>query len=271
MRADTYLRPASLEEALAAKASKPEAVFLAGGTYLLSSDRGAEGGRDYVDVSRLLPRALERRGAELVVGAGATFQDLLDSAAAPASLKAAAASMAARNVRNRATVGGNLGAGKSCASLVPILLVLDARVEAAQGPGAGRVSLPLAAWLERPQGLLLDVILPLEAGERRSFQRWGRSACDVSVLTAAASYRLEGDGTARGLAVAAGGLGPRARRFPEIEQLFEGKRLPSAPEMEEAIRPFLSPIDDLRGSAAFKRLRGAALIADAIAKAEAEA
>ncbi|MBL8968620.1 MAG: FAD binding domain-containing protein [Spirochaetaceae bacterium] len=265
-----YLRPASIDEALAARAAKPEAAFIAGGTFLLSSDRPTAP-RLYVDVGRLLGAKIERRGAELVLGAGATFQDLVDAPALPAALKAAAATMANRNVRNRATVGGNLGAGKSCSSLIPALLALEARVVCAERPDAAHLSLPLSSWLERPTGLVLEVIVPVEAGRRAAFARWSRSACDLSVLTAAASYRLDGPGSIRGLAVAAGGLGPRARRFPEIERLFEGGALPPRGEIEALVAPLLSPVDDHRGGAAFKRLRGASLVADAILTAEEQA
>ncbi len=276
MKFKEYLRPASIDEALAGKSLHADSAFLAGGTYILS-DPGlsarraratAEGGREVVaiDISRIVPRTVERRGRELFVGAGATFQDLLDAQAVITSVVDAAKSMANRNIRNRATVGGNIAARKSCASLIPILLVLGSRVEIAARPGEGLVSEPLSVWLDRPKGLIVDVIIPLETGRRSAFRRWGRTACDISILTAAVSYRLEG-GAMRELRIAAGGLGPRARLFPEIERLFEGKPLPRRADAEAAIAPLLSPVDDLRGSAAFKRLRGAGLIADALAGA----
>jgi CO/xanthine dehydrogenase FAD-binding subunit len=66
-----------------------------------------------------------------------------------------------------------------------------------------------------------------------------------------------------------GGLGPRARRFPELEALFEGSPLPPREKMESAVSPLLKPIDDLRASADFKRLRGAQLVADALCDAAA--
>jgi CO/xanthine dehydrogenase FAD-binding subunit len=66
-----------------------------------------------------------------------------------------------------------------------------------------------------------------------------------------------------------GGLGPRARRFPELEALFEGRPLPSVDETEAAIAKLIDPIGDLRGSAAFKRLRASALLADALRAAAA--
>ncbi|HWQ08933.1 MAG TPA: FAD binding domain-containing protein, partial [Holophaga sp.] len=171
--------------------------------------------------------------------------------------KAAALGMNNRNTRNRATFGGNLGVNKSCGSFLPLLLVLDADLETSEG------KVPAVSWLGRPMGLVLEASMPLEPGRGIAYRRWARTSCDLAVLTAAVSLTLKGQ-TIAGLRIAMGGLGPRARRFPELEALFEGRSLPAKEAIEAAAAPLFSPIDDLRASAAFKRLRAAALLADAI-------
>jgi len=122
--------------------------------------------------------------------------------------------------------------------------------------------------------LLLRVLVPVEEGRRAAYRRWNRVSCDLSVLGAAVSYELEASprgspfgGAVRRLRIALGGLGPKARRFPALEALFQGRPLPSREEIEAAAAPLLKPIDDLRASAAFKRLRGAQLLADALLEA----
>jgi CO/xanthine dehydrogenase FAD-binding subunit len=65
-----------------------------------------------------------------------------------------------------------------------------------------------------------------------------------------------------------GGLSPHARRFPELENLFEGAPLPDKAAIEAAAAPLFAPVDDVRGSAAFKRLRAAALLADVLVSLE---
>lgn len=266
-----YRRPASLEEALAGRASDPGAAWLAGGTILLAGDR-RERPSAVFDLEGLLPRGIERRpgpggSVEIALGAGATFQDLVDSAATPSCLRAAALGMANRNVRNRATLGGNVAAGKACASLIPALLILEARVLFVLAGGDGRAAkreLPLAGWLAEPRGIILELHARVEADRKAASLRWGRSACDLAVLTVAAGFRPGPAGSIEGLRVAIGGAGPRARRFPEIEALLEGRALPPKAEIEGLAARLLPAVDDHRGGAAFKRLRGAALLADAL-------
>jgi len=261
-----YLKPASLEEAERELAADPRARILAGGTQILSSEyRDREIAA--VDVLDLLPRGIEREeDGTLRVGAAVLFQDLVDSPLAPDVLKDAARGMANRNVRNAATVGGNLGADKACSSLIPVLLVLDARVRL----HGGREPLPLADWLAAPKGIVTYVEIPEAPGLRGAYARWSRTACDLSLLSCAVTYRLA-DGTVRDLRIACGGLDSRSRRFPELEGLFEDKPLPEREEAVTAISPLLRPRDDARGSAAFKRLRAAELVADSLLGAGEEA
>ena len=146
-----FFKPASIDEALDLLAA-PGALALAGGTYAMAFEARDKPER-VVDISKAVPRSIERRGSVLVLGAGATFQEIIESTASPAVIKAAAASMANRNTRNRATVGGNLGANKSCASLVPVLLALGATKDhvlrlRAEGPDAAAAVDALAALIE---------------------------------------------------------------------------------------------------------------------------
>jgi len=174
--------------------------------------------------------------------------------------------MANRNTRNRATVGGNLGANKSCSSLAPILLALGSSVEYRER-GEATATAPLADWLSSPRGLLLTIVAPLTAGLRVCSARASRTACDIATATAACAFRLDG-GKISGLKVAVGGFGPHAALRPDIAALFEGKPLPTKADIEKAAAPLLHALADVRGSAEYKRLRGAALIADALHAAE---
>jgi len=267
-----YSRAGSWHEALELRDGEPGARWLAGGTALLAGD-GRDKPDSVIDLGSALPRAIELVGGELSIGACATFQDIAAAPALPRYLVDAALTMVNRNTRNRATLGGNLGADKSCSSLIPLLIALDARVEIASPSARTPAHVGLEAWLdgrekspERASDLALRVILPARAGVCAAYRRWNRVSCDLSVLGAAVAFGLEGDRVV-GLRLALGGLGPKARRFPELEALFEGRRLPSREEIEGAVSPFLRPIDDLRASAAFKRLRGAQLLAEALTEA----
>ncbi|MFH2115054.1 MAG: FAD binding domain-containing protein, partial [Spirochaetota bacterium] len=246
-----YIKPASLDAALDIMEAKPGATLLAGGTFILAGYlRGAgptspagvgspakAAPETVIDIGPLLPKLVKKESGRLFIGAGVSFQELSEAKAAPAQLRAAALTMANRNTRNRATVGGNLGANKSCASLVPFFLATDAEV-AVQRKGEKQTEIPLAKWLAAPQGLVLTVSLPLVPGMLAATLRSSRTACDVATATAAVVYRLEG-ATIRDLRIALGGFGPHARRWPELEARFEGKSLPSKADIEKEVAVFL--------------------------------
>jgi CO/xanthine dehydrogenase FAD-binding subunit len=205
----------------------------------------------------------------LVIGAGVTFQDLVDSPQVPAQLRAAALTMANRNTRNRATVGGNLGANKSCASLIPLLLACGATIRMITKQAARPVEIPLANWLAAPvpYSIVLEVRMPMIANLLAASLRASRTACDLATATVAVTFRIQA-GTLRGLRIAMGGFGSVARVWPELSSLFEGQPLAPKADIERLAGPLLSAISDQRGSAAFKRLRGASLLADAMHGAE---
>jgi len=284
-----YARPASIDDALGLYESIPGSVLLAGGTFLLAGySFGSQIVRNptaflakgdsraalsplklpesVIDIGRLLPSHAERKGDVLSIGAGCTFQNLAESDSAPAVFRQAALSMANRNVRNRATVGGNVAANKSCASLVPLFLALDAEVEFAsrRKPVARRL---LADWLKSPEGILLSVSVRLMSGMYASGKRYRRTACDIATATAAAVFTRDGN-LLRNVRIALGGFGPAARRYPELEAALEGKASGTQSEIEALASRHLTAITDQRGSAEYKTKCGSVLLADAILEAE---
>lgn len=268
----TFLKPRDAAEACAMLRAPGGALPLAGGTFLLS---GAyrDGEFDVISLAGILPAGIAhapdgvRHGDLVNIGANATFQDILDSPAAPEVLKAAARGMADRNIRNRATVGGNIGADKACSSLVPLFLALDAAYELADGK-----TLPAADWHAAPRGtggIVARVSFLLPRGARHGYARWSRTACDLALLGAAVSFTPDATGAIRNARVALGGVAATARRFPAIEASFEGLRPDDRQRIEEIVAAAISPIGDVRGSAEFKRARMAMLVADALALAAA--
>ncbi|MDA8410041.1 MAG: FAD binding domain-containing protein [Treponema sp.] len=242
---------------------------LAGGTQLNSSE-SRNLAVEAVALDGLVPKSVERQGSATIIGAMTTFQELIDSPMVPPILAAAARGMVDRNIRNRATVGGNLGADKSCSSLIPVLLALDVDLLLLDGR---RVR--LEDWLELPsepkgRGIISKISMGGREGWLSGYARWSRVSADLSVLGAAAAYRLERN-TVRDLRLVLGGVAAHARRFPALEAAFEGLPLPDRSAIEALVvghdgsgASYFSTIDDARGSAAFKSFRMAVLIADAI-------
>lgn len=260
-----YLEPRDADEALALLSQEENARLLAGGTYLLTS-RFADLPMTVVSASSFLPKAIEGDKDRIVLGAGATFQEMLDSTILPEALRNAAFGMVDRNIRNRATVGGNIGADKSCSSLIPFFLAAEATYRRFSASPIGAEE-----WQALPsvaeKGIVKAVEFAVPASRRFAYGKYSRTSCDIAVLTCAVSADFE-NRVPRHVRIAMGGLSPRSRRFPELEKLFEGERIPSKAEIEAAAAPLFSPVEDARGSAAFKRLRAAVLLADVISSLE---
>ncbi len=260
-----FHRPASVPEALELNATLGEATyFLAGGTELNQKHCPAQP-QHLVSLEDLGLGGIAAAADAVVIGAMASFQDLLDSERVHPMLRDAASRLVNRNVRNVATVGGQLASGKSCADLVPALVVLEARVLVAtlEGSGAWSVEDYVAS---KPQGLIIAVEVPSPASCRgHGLANFTRSANDLSVISCAVALCREG--TVKTPIVAMGGVAATVIRLGAVERALVGRPLPPRLELEAVIAAAVNPIDDLRGSAAFKRQLAGSLGADAITDA----
>jgi carbon-monoxide dehydrogenase medium subunit len=179
-------------------------------------------------------------------------------------LSDAAESFISRQIRNAATLGGNLAGGSPSADLPPALLALDAVVHIRGA--AGERSVPLAEFFTGPGrtvlegGLLTRVTLPDPEGRRGSFLKVGRTAEDVAIVNAGTSLRVE-DGRCRDVRIALGAVGETPMRIPEAEALLEGKAPTAAllAEAEGMVRQGVRPVDDHRAGAAYRRKVGGVL------------
>ena len=244
---------------------------IAGGTNVIADLRAGRGGVTpplLVDLGRLAElRGIRREDGHVVIGGRTTISDLLRdplvSEHAPA-LHEAAAVFANPLIRNRATVGGNLVDASPAADTAPPLLALDAEVELASAAGTRRV--PLADFLvgvrrtlRRPDERLTAVRFVVAAGDGRrttAFHKIGlRKADAISVLSAAVAVMLDGAGRCATARVALGAVAPRPIRVPAAEAVLVGEKLTPAiiGEAARLAAEAACPIDDIRGSAAYRR------------------
>lgn len=147
-----YHRPESLEDAFRLKSELPGARFIAGGTDVMVRIReGRLRPPALISLSRVRELAGIRHGDEIRIGAMTRVAELLRDEelgrSAPV-LALAARTLGGMQVRNLATVGGNLCNASPCADTAPPLLVLDARV-VVRSPGSER-ELPLADFFVAP-------------------------------------------------------------------------------------------------------------------------
>jgi CO/xanthine dehydrogenase FAD-binding subunit len=244
------LTPRSLQEALALKAERPDARPIQGGTDLmveLNFDRARpEAILNLNEVAEL--RGWSRENGALRLGSGLTYTEAMDAELAgllPA-LAEASRTVGSPQIRNRGTIGGNLGTASPAGDALPPLLVEGAEVELASARGARTV--PLAEFLVGPkQNALADDELILgvrlaPSGARQTFMKIGpRNAMVIAVCSLALAVDRE-----RGeIRAAYGSAGPVTALV--TAPLEERESFP------RQVADAASPIDDVRGTAAYRR------------------
>lgn len=271
MRIGEVQKPSTLEEALEILRNHPETLPLAGGTDLLVKIKDGLVPSDRVLDLSSVPTLKGIRSEDNTVGIGAltTLGELEESPLVcrmfPCLAKAAAL-VGSVQIRNRATLGGNLVNASPAADTVPALLVLGARL-VLWGP-AGKREVPVEEFflgpgktVREPGELLSEILLPVPENNTISgFEKVGkRNAQAISVANGA--FLLEGLPTAQGVQVircrlAAGSVAPTAVRLRAVERVLEGNLL-----TEQRILAALSglggsirPITDLRASARYRTM-----------------
>jgi len=260
-----FHKPATAAEAVELRRRYPTSLYLAGGAEVNSRGghaRCAPG----VEVDRAIQIAhlplggVRSTASEVLLGAGTVIQDLIENPEVPPLLARAATQFANRNIRNVATLGGNLAINRSCSNLIPSLLALEAEITLLGSEG--EKVLPLEQYVagHDPASLILSVRVPRQRLEAPwATRKHSRTVNDLSIVSVAAVH--EGSRQSlRKVAVALGGVAPTAVRLHELEQRLEGQALPDRDTLEGWVRDMIHPIDDVRGGAAYKRQVGAALV-----------
>lgn len=252
-----YVRPASVEEAVAVKAALgTSAFYLAGGTdAVLSRPPGAT---TAIDIMRLGMDGVETSDGKIVVGATTILRDV-ERHPAVAAVAGGALSEAIRDtgpwlIRNAATLAGNVGNASPSADSVPMLLALDTEIVLSDG----RV-LPLDRVFAGPHRTILDNALMVELridprGRRGRFHKLSRSKSDIAQVNLAVAARAE-DGRLHDVRIALGSVAPTPLRARKAEDLLEGQAVSEAllEELATSVRSEITPIDDWRATAAYRR------------------
>jgi CO/xanthine dehydrogenase FAD-binding subunit len=284
---DVFL-PVTLEEALETAAERPEVVPIAGGTDLMV-DLNMDHGRPetVMDVSRLPElKELRREDGSVFLGAGVTYTRIMRELPELTALVQASRSVGSPQIRNRGTVGGNLGTASPAGDALPVLAAWDAEVVLNRAGGSTR-SVTWDAFLTgvkqnalEPGELILGARWHVPSGPG-SFSKIGtRNAMVIAV----ASLCLQLDEPSRSIRVALGSVAPMVIRAREAEtlaaQALEDAGAWDDPEADpgagaserfgELVAEAASPIDDVRGTAAYRRYAVSVLARRALAWALAD-
>ena len=256
-----YQQPVRLEEALEALA-RPCTV-LAGGTDFYAARVGRPIYEDILDISRIKALAgISSAAAGWRLGATTTWSELLAADLPPLfdGLKQAAREVGGRQIQNTGTLAGNLCNASPAADGVPPLLALGAELELASRDEVRR--LPLSEFIIgnrrtrlSPGELVVAIHVPRPATvARSSFLKIGaRRYLVISIVMAAATLEIAQD-RVQAARVAVGACSAVARRLPMLEAALLGASIDVrlAERVEAAHLAPLTPIDDVRGSAAYR-------------------
>ncbi|MEY2879314.1 MAG: hypothetical protein RLZZ15_1694 [Verrucomicrobiota bacterium] len=308
---EQFFRPTSLAELHALRSRHPQAKLVAGATEI-----GVELNKKF----RKFPALISVEGvAELTriratagewrIGAAATLTAIEEALAGEfPSVAKMLAVFAARQIRNRATLGGNLVTASPIGDSAPVLLTLDASVVLASTLGERTVALAdfFTGYRQtqlRPDEVMKEIVLPrfsdesvvpgsarvpraadgvppdasesaagrreLHAGRVRALGRGDglvrfvdfqkvshRRELDISIVAGAFCVDVDASGVVRHARIAFGGVAAMPLRAKRAELALVGKELGEAATVEavaEILRGEFTPIDDVRGSAAYRR------------------
>ena len=268
---EQYVAPSSLEQAAEYLRRSGEVTILAGGTDLMPQ---SQSGRLKIKrtlmnirhVSELKGIAID--GGAIRIGALCTITEIMQSELVKEHLPILIETcdhFASNQIRNAATVGGNIcNASPAGDTLVP-LLVLDAEIELASKPNGSvvRRRMPLAEFFVGPGKTKLGpaellaglrIALPGADHYARFFKFGTRPALDISAISIGIAGTLK-NGALSNARVAFGAVAPVPMRAPRTEQALEGKRLNAAniDTIADVARDEVTPIDDIRATAWYRK------------------
>jgi xanthine dehydrogenase molybdopterin binding subunit/xanthine dehydrogenase small subunit len=265
---ERFLRPTSLLELFALRNRYPDGRLVAGATEI-----GVELNKKFKKFPILISTEgvpeltrITSTAAEWRIGAAATLTAVEETLAGefPALAKMLAV-FASRQIRNRATLGGNLITASPIGDTAPLLLAFDASVVLASTLGERTIALHefFTGYRQtqlRPDEVMREILLPRTAWaggltRRAEYQKVShRRELDISIVAGAFCVDTDAEGRVRRARLAFGGVAALPLRARRAEAALEGKTLEEASGIvAEVLRDEFKPIDDVRGSADFRK------------------
>ena len=263
------IQPTSWEEALAAKAARPASLPIAGGTDVmvdLNFDR--ERPEAILDLTRVPElREWEAGDAEVRIGAGVSYARVIAELSGPLpGLALASRTVGSPQIRNRGTIGGNLGSASPAGDAHPPLLAARAEAELVSARGTRRV--PLGEFFTGPKESVLagdELIAAVHVPPATGGQQFAKIGTRNAMVIAACSFALSIDPVRQSVGTGIGSAGPTPLAAPEAEAFLEGvlgetdgweggARLGEATleRFGELVAAAARPIDDVRSTAAYR-------------------
>ena len=258
-----YFSPLVIDDALVLKQQYASAQWIAGATdlgVLLGRGKGTDS--TYIALDRIAElQRIERQDAYIMIGAGVTLarmeHELSDELPVLCDVMPW---FAAKQVRQRATLGGNIGSASPIGDLLPLLLALDAEIVLRSLQGERLV--PIAEYFTgyrqtrcRDDELIAAVLVPRDAPRQMRFYKIAkRQTDDISIVAACFALRLDAQARIRSARLAFGGVAATPIRLPVVEAAMLDRELSDqlVEEIARRIAASLCPLDDHRASADYR-------------------
>ena len=265
---EIFHRPASLAELLSLKKTHPDARWVAGATEI-----GVELNKKFKPFPTLISvegvpelTRISSTGAQWEIGAAASLTAIEEALGNEyPSMSRMLSLFASRQIRSRATLGGNLVTASPIGDSAPVLLTLDASVVLVSTQGERGV--PLSEFFTgyrqtqlKADEVMKTIVVPRFTSAKGSVRRMDfqkvshRRELDISIVAAAFCVDTDAKGVVRKARLAFGGVAALPRRAMRAEAALEGRTVDAAAsDVEKILRDEFSPIDDVRGSAEYRR------------------
>lgn len=259
-----FLKPSTIIEALSLRDKYPDYRYIAGGTGIYSKFSGAQNMPPGVIWTGLLNLStFQQKNDELTIGSALTLQSLLDNIDKSkfTALYQALQAVNNRNIRNIATIGGNVAWAKPSSDIVPALIVLEASVTFAtlSGMEASENTLLIDDYIlcrrncgpndpSPARGLLTQITIPAKKNRLSCFYKISRSGNDIALANIAISGTKTGDKCH--FFIGAGCMGPAPLKLVKTGNLLSDAwpNIPASSEIENCVKEDTNPIDDFRAS-----------------------
>ncbi len=272
MKRFEYLRPRAIEEAFELKERYgKEAEYIAGGTdILIKIKKRAISPSTLISLRNIDKLKGIKENGELVIGSMTTLRELEKHSTIKERypcLWNAVYQLANPQIRNMATIGGNIGNAAPSADSAPPLMVLDAELEIL-GKGGKRV-ISISDFFKGPGVTALqggEIISAFIIGKDKargvsSFFKLGRLSMDIAIVNAASWMRVE-DNICKECRISVGAVAPTPLRLREVEEMLLGNKIDR--DLLEAIgekaEELVSPITDVRATEEYRRHMAGVLV-----------
>ena len=261
-----YFRPNNLEEALSLKSKYPQALLISGSTDIaLRVTKGFEVLPQLIDLSAVHElQSVQETADALTLGAGIILNDVHHAVKSnfPA-LHEILSVFGSQQIRNAATLGGNLGTASPISDTLPVLMAYNATVVLQSINAKREMSLDdyILGYRKtacRPDELISAVRLPKsQSGVLiKSYKISKRKDLDISTVSAGFRLELNNHHQVHKIKLCYGGMADRIKRASAVEQFLIGKpwNRETIHQAMHLIEQDFSPISDARGSAEFRTI-----------------